>query len=62
MVVKYDGKYVTVNPYTTSVCVGTIDESPMAYKPMKQILDTIGDTCEVLKIIKPIWNVKANEE
>ena len=48
--------------YTTSVCVGTIDESPMAYKPMKQILDTIGDTCEVLKIIKPIWNVKTNEE
>ena len=47
--------------YTTSVCVGTIDESPMAYKPMEQILETIGDTCEVLKIIKPIWNVKAND-
>jgi len=47
--------------YTTSVCVGTIDESPMAYKPMQQILETIDDTCEVLKIIKPIWNVKAND-
>ena len=47
--------------YTTSVCVETIDESPMAYKPMEQILETIGDTCEVLKIIKPIWNVKAND-
>ena len=50
------------NVYTTSVCVGTIDESPMAYKPMEQILETVGDTCEVLKIIKPIWNVKASDE
>jgi hypothetical protein len=49
------------NVYTTSVSTATIDESPMVYKSMKQILETIGDTCEVLKIIKPIWNVKAND-
>ena len=50
------------NVYTTSVSIATIDESPMAYKPMEQILETIEDTCEVLKIIKPIWNVKASDE
>ena len=50
------------NIYTTSVSTATIDESPMAYKPMEQILETVGDTCEVLKIIKPIWNVKASDE
>lgn len=56
-----DFKNSMKNVYTTSVSTATIDESPMAYKPMEQILETIGDTCEVLKIIKPIWNVKAND-
>ncbi len=44
--------------YTTSVCVGTIDESPMAYKPMDEIVELIGDTVEIEKIIKPIYNFK----
>lgn len=47
--------------YTTSVCRGTIDESPMAYKPMNEILSAIGDTVEVVEIIKPIYNFKAAE-
>ena len=47
--------------YTTSVCRGTIDESPMAYKPMNEILSAIGDTAEVVEIIKPIYNFKAAE-
>ena len=47
--------------YTTSVCRGTIDESPMAYKPMDEILSAIGDTAEVVEIIKPIYNFKAAE-
>lgn len=45
--------------YTTSVCQETIDESPMAYKPMQEIIDAVGDTVEILDVIKPIYNFKA---
>ena len=45
--------------YSTSVCRETIDESPMAYKPMQEIIDAIGDTAEIIDIIKPIYNFKA---
>ena len=44
---------------STSICENTLDESPMAYKPMKEIINCIGDTVEVEKIIKPIYNFKA---
>ena len=47
--------------YTTSVNQSTIDESPMAYKPMEEILENIKDTVEVIKIIKPVYNFKASE-
>lgn len=46
--------------YTTSVSQSTVDESPMAYKPMQEIIDNIQDTVEVLDIIKPIYNFKAS--
>lgn len=45
--------------YSTSVNKETLDESPSAYKPMEEILDRIGDTVDVLDIIKPIYNFKA---
>lgn len=45
--------------YSTSVCRETIDESPMAYKPMQEIIDCIGDTVQIVDIIKPIYNFKA---
>lgn len=45
--------------YTTSVCQETIDESPMAYKPMQEIIDAVGDTVDIIDIIKPIYNFKA---
>jgi RNA-splicing ligase RtcB/predicted DNA-binding transcriptional regulator YafY len=45
--------------YTTSVNYSTLDEAPMAYKPMEEILDNIQDTVEIYKIIKPIYNFKA---
>lgn len=45
--------------YTTSVCSETIDEAPQAYKPMQEIIDCIGDTVEIEKIIKPVYNFKA---
>ena len=47
--------------YTTSVNPSTIDESPMAYKPMEEILENIDDTVEIVKIIKPVYNFKASE-
>ena len=47
--------------YTTSVCEDTIDESPMAYKTMYDIIKYIDDTVEIEKIIKPIYNFKAKE-
>ena len=50
-----------VGIYTTSVNEDTIDESPMVYKPMEEIIEHIKDTVEVVKIIKPIYNFKASE-
>lgn len=47
--------------HTSCVCEDTLDESPMAYKPMESILPWITDTCEVEKIIRPVWNYKAKE-
>lgn len=47
--------------YTTSVNEETIDEAPMVYKPMEEIIEHIKDTVEIEKIIKPIYNFKANE-
>lgn len=47
--------------YTTSVNRSTIDESPMAYKPIDEIVANIQDTVEIVKIIKPIYNFKASE-
>ena len=48
--------------YTTSVSKATLDECPMAYKGMQDILDNIGPTAEVRKIIRPIYNFKAGDE
>lgn len=48
--------------YTTSVNKDTLDECPMAYKGMDDILSNIGDTATVERIIKPIYNFKAKGE
>jgi RNA-splicing ligase RtcB len=45
--------------HSSSVSPETLDESPMAYKNMQTIIDCIGDTVEVEKVIKPILNIKA---
>lgn len=47
--------------YTTSVSHATLDECPMAYKDMRDIVDNIGPTAEITKIIRPIYNFKAGE-
>ena len=48
--------------YTTSVCESTIDESPMVYKPMGEIIENIKDTVDISEIIKPVYNFKASED
>lgn len=48
--------------YTTSVSAQTIDECPMVYKSVEDIVGNIGDTVEINDIIKPIYNFKAGEE
>ena len=45
--------------YSTSVCESTIDEAPMAYKSAEEIEELIGDTVNIVKHIKPIYNFKA---
>lgn len=47
--------------FTTSVSTETIDEAPMVYKPMQEIIDCIKDTVDIVDIIKPIYNFKASE-
>ncbi len=48
--------------YTTSVGKSTLDECPMAYKSMEDIAGNIGETVEILRTIRPIYNFKAGDE
>lgn len=48
--------------YTTSVNKETLDECPMAYKSISDIINNISDTAEIKDIIKPIYNFKAGKE
>lgn len=47
--------------YTTSVSHATLDECPMAYKDMSDIVNNIGPTADIVKVIKPIYNFKAGD-
>jgi RNA-splicing ligase RtcB len=47
--------------YTTSVSLDTLDEAPMAYKPMQEIIDNIAPSVHIDAIIKPVYNFKASE-
>ncbi|MPN42584.1 RNA-splicing ligase RtcB [bioreactor metagenome] len=47
--------------YTTSVNKETLDECPLAYKPMDDIVRNICDTVEIIDNIIPIYNFKAAE-
>ena len=46
--------------WTSCISMNTIDESPMAYKDMNIILNSIGDSVEILDRIVPLYNFKAN--
>ena len=47
--------------WSSTVNKSTLDEAPMAYKTMDDIVANIGETAEIVKIIKPIYNFKAAE-
>lgn len=46
--------------YTTSVSANTLDEAPMAYKSLEDIIDVIRDSVDIIDIMKPIYNFKAD--
>ncbi|MFZ7946175.1 RtcB family protein [Neobacillus sp. 19] len=48
--------------WTTSVSEETLDEAPMAYKPMNEILEKVEETVEIKSFIKPVYNFKASEK
>lgn len=47
--------------YSTCINADTLDESPMAYKNMEEIISQIGPTAEIIKRIRPVYNFKASE-
>ena len=48
--------------WTTSVSEETLDEAPMAYKSMNEILEKVEETVEIAEFIKPVYNFKASEK
>ena len=46
--------------YTTSVNEATLDEAPMAYKPLADIIDVIAESVDIIEVLRPIYNFKAN--
>ncbi len=47
--------------YTTSVNEKTLDEAPMAYKSIEDIIDVIRESVDIIDVMKPIYNFKASE-
>lgn len=47
--------------YTTSVNQATLDEAPMAYKSLEDIIDVIQESVDVIDVMKPIYNFKASD-
>lgn len=48
--------------YSSSISSHTLDEAPMAYKPVDEILEAIAETVEVQAFLRPIYNFKAGKE
>ena len=46
--------------YTTSVNESTLDEAPMAYKSLEDIIDVIRESVDVIEVLKPVYNFKAS--
>ncbi len=47
--------------YTTSVNEATLDEAPMAYKSLEDIIDVIKESVDIIEVIKPVYNFKASD-
>jgi len=47
--------------YSSTINQSTLDEAPFAYKPIEEIIANIGDSVEIIKTIKPLYNFKAAE-
>lgn len=47
--------------WSSCVVGDTLDESPMAYKPMDEIVSEIGPTADIIERIRPVYNFKAAE-
>lgn len=47
--------------YTTSVNEATLDEAPMAYKSLDDLIDVIRDSVDIIDVMKPVYNFKASE-
>ena len=47
--------------YTTSVNESTLDEAPMTYKSLEDIIDVVRESVDVIDVLKPIYNFKASE-
>lgn len=48
--------------YSSSVCAETLDEAPVAYRGIDEILDAVKETVDVKNIVKPVYNFKAGKE
>lgn len=55
-----DYKHEMEGIYTTSVNEATLDEAPMAYKSLEDIMDVIKESVTVIDVMKPVYNFKAN--
>jgi len=53
-------KHTMEGIYTTSVNEATLDEAPMAYKSLDDIIDAIKDSVDIIDIMKPVYNFKAS--
>lgn len=47
--------------YTTSINEHTLDEAPMAYKRLEDIIDVISASVDVIDVMKPVYNFKASD-
>ena len=46
--------------YTTSVNECTLDEAPMAYKSLEDIIDVVSESVNIVEVMKPVFNFKAS--
>lgn len=51
----------TMQDIHANISDATIDEAPFAYKDIQEIIENIGDTVDIIKIIKPIYNFKGGQ-